>query len=304
MKRCECMKYFEKHPMLLVVVGIIGCGLAGVFVKISTAPSSMTAAVRLLWTVLLLSPVTLGSKAFRGELLAIGKKDALLSCLSGLFLAAHFVVWFESLRYTSVAISTTICCTEVVWVTLAFCFILKGSISRKALLAIGVTLLGNVLIAWADLGTASGLLGDLMSLAAAVLLAAYTVIGRVVRMNVSTTVYTYICYSACAVALVITCLVQGLDFVSYGFSPYLAGLLLAVFSTILGHSIFNWCLKFFTPSFVSASKLCIPITSAVFAFFAFSEVPTVLQFVGCLVILGGMCWYYKIESGVKNEENS
>ena len=298
------MKYFEKHPMLLVVVGIVGCGLAGVFVKLSAAPSAMTAAVRLLWTVLLLSPVTLGSRSFRQELLSVSKKDALLSALSGLFLAVHFVIWFESLRYTSVAISTTICCTEVVWVTLGFCLILKGSISRKALLAIGVTLLGNVLIAWADLGTASGLLGDLMSLAAAVLLAAYTIIGRVVRMNVSTTVYTYICYSACALALVLTCLVQGLDFTAYGFSPYVAGLLLAIFSTILGHSIFNWCLKFFTPSFVSASKLCIPITSAVFAFLAFSEIPTALQVIGCLVILGGMCWYYMIESGVKNEKNA
>ena len=298
------MKYFEKHPMLLVVVGIVGCGLAGVFVKLSAAPSAMTAAVRLLWTVLLLSPVTLGSRSFRQELLSVSKKDALLSALSGLFLAVHFVIWFESLRYTSVAISTTICCTEVVWVTLGFCLILKGSISRKALLAIGVTLLGNVLIAWADLGTASGLLGDLMSLAAAVLLAAYTIIGRVVRMNVSTTVYTYICYSACALALVLTCLLQGLDFAGYGYSPYVAGLLLAIFSTILGHSIFNWCLKFFTPSFVSASKLCIPITSAVFAFLAFSEIPTVLQVIGCLVILGGMCWYYMIESGAKNEKNT
>ena len=62
------MKYFEKNPMILVVLGIIGCGLAGVFVKMSAAPSTLTAAVRLLWTVLLLSPVTLGSKTFRAEL--------------------------------------------------------------------------------------------------------------------------------------------------------------------------------------------------------------------------------------------
>jgi drug/metabolite transporter (DMT)-like permease len=184
----------------------------------------------------------------------------------------------------------------VVWVTLGFCLLLKGNISKKALLAIAVTMLGNVLIAWADLGTASGLVGDLMSLAAALLLAAYTIIGRVVRMKVSTTVYTYICYSACAVALVISCLVQGLDFAGYGLSPYVAGLLLAVFSTILGHSVFNWCLRYYTPSFVSASKLCIPITSAVFAFLAFNEIPTMLQVFGCFVILGGMCWYYKIES--------
>ena len=289
--------------MILVVLGIIGCGLAGVFVKMSAAPSTLTAAVRLLWTVLLLSPVTLGSKTFRAELKGIDKKDALLSALSGLFLAAHFAIWFESLRYTSVAISTTICCTEVVWVTLGFCLLLNGRISKMALLAIGVTMLGNVLIAWADLGTASGLVGDLMSLAAALLLAAYTIIGRVVRMNVSTTVYTYICYSACALVLVATCLVQGLDFAGYGLSPYVAGLLLAVFSTIMGHSIFNWCLKFFTPSFVSASKLCIPITSAVFAFLAFGEVPTLLQVFGCLVILAGMCWYYVIESKEKGREN-
>ena len=85
------MKYFEKHPMLLVVVGIVGCGLAGVFVKLSAAPSAMTAAVRLLWTVLLLSPVTLGSRSFRQELLSVSKKDALLSALSGLFLAVHLL---------------------------------------------------------------------------------------------------------------------------------------------------------------------------------------------------------------------
>lgn len=293
------MKYFEKHPVLLVIVGVIGCALAGVFVKSSTAPSTLTAAIRLLWTVLLLSPVTLGSRAFRAELASISRKDALLSGLSGLFLAVHFAIWFESLRYTSVAISTTICCTEVVWVTLGFCLILKGKISGKALLAIGVTLVGNVLIAWADLGTASGLLGDLMALAAAVLLAAYTIIGRVVRMNVSTTVYTFICYSACAVALVLACFAQGLDFTAYGPSPYVAGLLLAVFSTIMGHSVFNWCLKYYTPSFVSASKLCIPIASAVFALVAFGEMPTVLQLFGCAVILGGMLWYYSIESREK-----
>ena len=39
---------------------------------------------------------------------------------SGLFLAIHFVLWFESLRHTSVASSTTIVCTEVVWVCLGF----------------------------------------------------------------------------------------------------------------------------------------------------------------------------------------
>ncbi len=290
------MKYFEKQPMIMVAVAVLGCAFAGIFVKNSAAPSAVTAAIRLIWTVLLLSPVTLGSKSFRQELCSMDKKSALLSCISGLFLAAHFTIWFESLNYISVATSTTICCTEVVWVTLIFCLFMKGRISVKAVAAIIVTLLGNVLIAWADFGSGSGIYGDVLALAAAVLLAVYTVIGRIVRMKLSTTVYTYICYSACAVALVLTCLVQGYGLFEYGSSAIVSGLMLALLSTIMGHSIFSWCLKFLSPSFVSASKLCIPVVSAVLAFFFFREIPTALQLVGCLVIIGGMLWYYRIES--------
>ena len=140
-------------------------------------------------------------------------------------------------------------------------------------------------------------------LLAAIAVAAYTLIGRTVRRTASTTAYTYVVYAVCAAALLAISFVQRQNLFAYGPSAILVGLLLAVFSTIMGHSIFNWCLKFFTPSFVSASKLCIPITSAVFAFLAFGEVPTLLQVLGCLVILAGMCWYYVIESKEKGREN-
>ena len=290
------MKYFEKHPMIMVAIAVLGCALAGVFVKTSEAPSVVTAAVRLLWTVLLLSPVTLGSRSFRKELASIDKKSLLLGCLSGLFLAAHSTIWFESLNYTSVATSTTICCTEVVWVTIAFCIFLKGTISKMAVAAIAVTLFGNVMIAWVDFASGSGLYGDLLALIAAVLLAAYTVLGKILREKLSTTVYTYICYSACAAALLICCLVQGHGLFEYGMSPVVSGLMLALFSTIMGHSIFSWCLRFLSPSFVSASKLCIPVVSAVLALIVFGEIPTALQILGCVIILGGMLWYYSIES--------
>ena len=115
------MKYLEKHPMIMIVVGVIGISLSAIFVRYSTAPSAVTAAYRLLWTVLLMTPVTLGNREIRTELLHTGKRNALLSCASGIFLAVHFALWFESLRHTSVASSTTIVCTEVIWVALGFC---------------------------------------------------------------------------------------------------------------------------------------------------------------------------------------
>jgi len=82
----------------------------------------------------------------------------------------------------------------------------------------------------------------------------------------------------------------------YGFSPVIVGLLLAIFSTILGHSIFSWCLKYFSPSFVSASKLCEPVVAAIAAGFLFGEMPVFLQVLGSILILGGVLYYSKIES--------
>ena len=256
------MKFFEKHPMLMIVIGILGISLSAIFVKYSDAPSAVTAAFRLLWTAGLMTPVVFGRAEVRRELFGLKPGLVLLSALSGVFLAIHFVTWFDSLRHTTVASSTTIVCTEVIWVALGYCLILKGKLSRKAVAAIGVTLLGSILIAWSDSGSGTQLYGDLLALVAAVAVGIYTLIGRVVRSEASTTVYTYLVYTACAAVLVVTCFVQGYGLFDYGLSAVIVGLLLSVFSTFLGHSIFSWCLKYFSPSFVSASKLCEPVVAS------------------------------------------
>ena len=291
------MKYFEKHPFSMIIIGVFGISLSSIFVKYSPAPSAVTAAWRLLWTVILMSPVVLGKREFRQELARTGRQNILLSCLSGLFLAVHFALWFESLRHTSVASSTTIVCTEVIWVSLGYCLFLRGRLSLKAAAAIAVSLAGSVLVAWSD--SASGgahFYGDVLALLAAVAVAVYTLLGRMVREETSTTVYTYLCYCSCAIVLVGTCLVQGSGLLNYGWSAVIVGLLLSLFSTILGHSIFSWCLKYFSPSFVSASKLCEPVVAAVLAGFLFGEIPALLQVLGGALILGGVLAYSRLEA--------
>lgn len=281
----------------MIVVGILGISMSAIFVRYSTAPSAVTAAFRLLWTVLLMSPVVFGKKEVRRELFSLEKKSVVFSVISGLFLAVHFVLWFESLKHTSVASSTTIVCTEVIWVALGFCVCMKGKLKGKAILAIAITFVGSIVIACGDSATGGvHLFGDMLALLAAIAEAVYTLIGRIVREKVSTTVYTYVVYSSCAFVLLLTCLVQGYVPWGYGISAVVVGALLAIFSTILGHSIFSWCLKYFSPAFVSASKLCEPIVAAVFAAFLFGEVPAIPVFIGGVLILGGTVYYSRIET--------
>ncbi len=290
------MKYLEKHPMIMIVIGVIGISMSSIFVKYSTAPSAVTAAWRLLWTIALMSPAVWGKDSVRKELFGADKGSVLLSFLSGAFLAVHFALWFESLRHTSVASSTTIVCTEVIWVSLGYCLFLKGRLSLKAIGAIAVTLGGSVLIAFADSNSGGvHLYGDILSLLAAIAVAVYVLLGNIVRQRLSTTVYTYLVYTACAAVLLVLCLVQNYGLMAYGMSAVAVGFLLALFSTILGHSIFSWCLKYFSPSFVSASKLCEPAAAAVLAAFLFGEIPSALQLLGGGLILGGVLYYSRLE---------
>ena len=290
------MKYFEKHPMAMIVIGVIGISMSAILIRFSTAPSAVTASWRLLWTVILLTPVVFGKKSCRKELFSIDKRTMGLSIISGIFLAVHFWFWFESLQLTSVASSSTIVSTEVIWVSIGFFLFLKGKLSGKAVAAIGVAFAGSAMIALADSGIGgTHLKGDLFALLAAMAVAVYMLIGRIVRAGVSTTVYTYLVYAACAAGLLVMSVVQKQGLFDYGINGILIGLALAVFCTILGHSVFSWCLKFFTPSFVSASKLCEQVVAAVLAGFLFGEVPGPVQLAGCVLILGSVLYYSKLE---------
>lgn len=293
----------KNKPLLMIVIGILGISLSAIFVKYSSAPSAVTASYRLLWTVLLMTPVVFLKKEKRQELFSTfrsEKKTVFLSCVSGIFLAVHFSLWFESLMLTSVASSTSIVCTEVIWVSLGYCLFMKGRLSWKAVLCIVATLAGSIMIAFSD-SSAGGnnLKGDILALVAAIGVAVYTLIGRQVRSKTSTTTYTYIVYWACALALVIITAIQDASLFAYGWSPVVVGLLLSVFSTILGHSIFSWCLKYFSPSFVSASKLCEPVVASLFAVVLFQEIPVFLQIIGGVLTVVGVFVYSLIE---KSEE--
>ena len=290
------MKYIEKHPMIMVIVGLLGVSLSSIFVRLADGPSVVTAACRLLWTVLLLTPVALGRQEIRKEIFCADKKSVLLCVLSGICLAAHFTTWFESLKHTSVASSTAIVCTEVIWVSIGYCLFMKGKMNWKVILCIAVMVAGSMLIAFSDSMAGEGhLYGDILAVIGAISVAGYTLIGKEMRKSMTTTAYTYIVYTTCALVLVGTTIFQGYGVTDFSIRTIGAGFLLAVVSTIMGHSVFNWCLKYFTPSFVSGARLCEPVIASIVAIFLFQEIPAAMQVLGSAIVIGGVFVYSKLE---------
>ncbi len=279
----------ERHPNGVLLLGVLGISISAILVRFSQAPSVITAVYRLGWTVALLLPAVLTK--FRGELLRVRRRDGLLCALSGVCLALHFLTWFESLKWTGVAVSTVLVSTEVIFTALGFALFLKGRIPKLGVAAILLAFGGSAVLALAGGAQGSALYGNILALAAAVFVALYTLIGRIQRGYLSTTIYTFLTYLACFLTLLLMALFSGTPLVGYGGREWLIGLGLAVLCTLMGHSLFSWCLKYLSPAYVSAVKLCEPVFSGALAVPLFGEIPTPIQLLGAAIILGAVLLY-------------
>ena len=287
------MSRLTADPRLVLFLGVLGASFSSIFVRWSAAPSLVTATGRLGWTVLLLLPAVL--RKHRAELLAATKRDLLMCALSGVCLAAHFSTWFESLKWTSIASSTVLVSTEVIFSALGFALFLHGRIPRLGVAAIALAFAGSAVLALSDAGGSGALAGDLLAVLAAVSVAAYTLIGQVQRARQSTTIYTFLTYLSCLIVLLVLDAATGTPVLGWGLREMGVGLLLAVFCTLLGHSLFSWSLKWLSPAYVSAAKLCEPIFASVLGLLLFGEGIGPLQGIGAIAVLAGVLLYTKAE---------
>ena len=279
---------------LIILLGVVGVSLSAILVRLSGAPSMVLVFYRMLFATVILLPTALIRN--RDELKMMTKQEFLLSALSGVFLGLHFVCYFSSLRYTTIAASVALVDTEVFFVALISRLLWKKTIPLRGWLGIGLTFLGSILIAGSDLGGGgSALFGDLLAVLGAAFVSIYTIIGTQVRKTRSTTVYTTVVYAMGAVTVGIMLLVTGVSVVGYGPVDYLAGLGLALFCTLLGHSVFSWGLKYESPAFVSTVKLLEPVFATILGLFLFREVPGAAVIIGGLLVIFGVAWYARHE---------
>ncbi len=280
---------------LIVMLGVVGTSLSAIFARWSTAPSLVLVFYRMIFSAVLLLPVMISC---RQEFSRLRPREGALCLLSGLFLGLHLTCYFESLRFTSIASSVVLVDTEVLFVALAMRLIFHRPLGRRAWLAILLAFGGSVAVALADgsTGGAAVVKGDMIALAGAFFMAVYTMLGAVCRRHISTTVYTSLVYLAAAGTVLCITLASGQPVAGYGPVNLLTALGLAVFCTLLGHSIFSWGLKYFSPAFISTVKLLSAVFSVVWGILLFREVPGALVVFGSAFVLAGIALYCSLDS--------
>ena len=277
---------------LIVVLGVLGTSISAIMVRFSTAPSMILVLYRVVLTLVLMLPSVL--LWHRKEWLSLTKKEGLLCIASGAFLGLHFVTYFESVRQTSIAASVVLADTEVFFVALGSILFLHQKLTKKAWIAIILTFLGSVMVAFANTGGGSHLYGNLLALVSALFMTFYTVIGSVCRRTLSTTIYTFLVYLAAGATVLLIAVAGGTPLFGYEPVNFLTALAMAVFCNLLGHSVFSWGLKYLPPSFISTAKLLEPVFASVWALLLFSEAPGLPVLLGGVVVILGIALYSRL----------
>lgn len=287
------------HPYIPIIIGVVSVALSAIFVKMTSADSGVTAFYRMLFSVLIMSPLFL--MKYTHEIKKLTRRDWVFTAIAGVFLAFHFILWFESLNYTSVASSTVLVTMQPLFAFAGTYFFFKERLSLKTLISGGIAILGSVLIGYGDFKVSGdALYGDILAIIACALITAYLLFGQDVRKRLSLVTYTFVVYSVSTITLFFYIISKGESFGPYPATEWMWFLLLAIIPNLLGHTLFNWALKWVSTNVISIAILFEPVGAAVLAYFILGELLTASQIIGGSVVLAGIILfitdYEKIKS--------
>jgi drug/metabolite transporter (DMT)-like permease len=276
-------------PYLALFVGALSVSTSAILVKWAHAPASVIAFYRLFFTVLLMTPFFV---KYINELKEISRRDWMFSVFSGVLLAFHFILWFESLNYTSVTSSVVLVTLQPLFAFVGGYVFFKERLTAGALFSALLAIAGSVIISWGDFRVSGkALFGDMLALLACAMVTGYWLFGQELRKRLSLMTYTYIVYGISSVVLFLYVIAFRLPLFSYRKVDWLCFVLLAIVPTLLGHSLMNWSVKWVSASTVSMSILLEPVGSSILAYLLLGELIQPSQWIGGIFILTGIGTY-------------
>lgn len=267
-------------------MGVVAVSSAAVMIRLAGAPALAVAFWRCaLGVAILLPPAIVRRETFpRGRVLYVG-------LASGVALGAHFGFWISSLDYTSVAASVVLVSNTPVFVAILAYLIFGEKTSPLSFVGILVALGGAVVIAQDDSAGSAAIFGNVLAILGALTFTAYVLVGRAQRSAadpVGVLPFSIILYSAAAAVLLPAALLSGDRLWGYSGETWLWLGAIAVGPQILGHTVFNWALRYVEASVISGTVLAEPVVASVLAWFVLSERPGTATVIGGAIVLVGL----------------
>ena len=277
----------------LLPIGILATSTASILIKLCDAPALIIAAYRMGFASLMLIPWATHRRVWNEW-----DGTQLRWCsLSGLFLGLHFAFWIGSLKFTSVASSVVLVSTNPIFVGIGSWLFLRERPNLNLILGILFSVLGSALISFGDMAISrETLIGDGLALLGAIMASAYFLVGRKMRKAQNLLAYILPVYTTAGLVLILLSVLSEKSFHGYSSSTYLILFLLALIPQLIGHTTYNWALKYLPASMVAITTLGEPVGSTILAYLILGEQLTLLKVAGGISIFIGILIAVKMKT--------
>jgi drug/metabolite transporter (DMT)-like permease len=297
MKNQDHTKLPTGRDIPFLILGVLGIGSSGPIIAKATMPIPTMIFWRNLVGALVMMPFAIS----RGEWRTKAQQSAIRwSILAGALLATHFVCFFWAMKLTSVATGTALTATQPIFAAI-FIKLAGGHIPKKSIGGMVIAFISVVVITGIDFNVSiQAFQGDLLAVIGGAVGAAYMIIAANSQKVISTSTFTTVCYSTCAVMIFPVVLATKSNLTGFSTTEWilLAGLIIG--AQFLGHTLFNFTLKRVSPAVVSLVVFFEVPVSALLAYLWLGQQPPAGTIPGIIGLLFG-CSLFVLRS---NQEES
>ena len=283
-----------------LILGVLGIGSSGPIIAKAIMPIPTMIFWRNLVGALMMMPFAIA----RGEWKTKAQLNAIRwSIMAGTLLATHFICFFWAMKLTSVATGVALTATQPIFAAL-FIKLAGGHIPEQSIGGMIIAFLSVVAITGIDLNISfKAFQGDLLAVFGGAVGAAYMIIGANVQKVISTSTFTTVCYSTCAILIFPVVLFTDSNLTGYSGTQWLllAGLIIG--AQFLGHTLFNFTLKRVSPAVVSLVVFFEVPVSALLAFAWLGQQPPAGTIPGIIGLLFGCTLFVLRSNQPENKSN-
>jgi drug/metabolite transporter (DMT)-like permease len=274
-------------PKLGIVIAVMALSVPAIFIRLADSDPLSIAFLRLFFASLLLWPVSFIQVRRTWKSLDGAYRWRII--FAGIFLGIHMVLWVTAVTKTTIASASFLIITEPLIVAALGHFVIKERINRWVVYAIILSFAGIGLINGGDMQLGPQYLwGDFLALLGAAFAAFYLLAGKSVRLKVDILPYITIAYSTSAIVLLPACLIVGAPLLTLSANTYFWCLMLALIPTLIGHSLFNWALRYLKAFTVNIGIVVEPIGATIMAWFIFQEQPSAMLYPGAALLIAAL----------------
>ncbi|TKJ39995.1 hypothetical protein CEE37_09675 [candidate division LCP-89 bacterium B3_LCP] len=281
-------------PKIGLIIAVTALSFPAIFIRYAQADGLSIAFLRLFLASLILWPIA-GTKvppAWRA--LTPGERWRVIA--AGFFLGIHMFLWVTAVTKTTIASAAFLIITQPVMLAVLAHFFLKERINRSVVYAIIFTLFGAGLMGGGDLELGSEYLwGDFLAFSGALMAAFYLLAGRSVRGKIHILPYITLIYSVAALALLPLCIIAESPLLSLSSNAYFWIFMLTLIPTLIGHSLYNWALRYMKAFTVNISIAVEPIGATFLAWLLFKEQPSSFLYLGAVMLIIAVAFAFRTE---------